>query len=206
MFKAVDIGADFTGRSKEPMRNFDEGFWGKFWAPNPSIISDRSLSKLVIHLCTWVSALVVAIIFHSDINKDFSGDAAKDVHLPERFRALSLLALILMIVAIGGILVVGSSFRYPALHPLINSVLGTCALISLGLYVSFVDRLDGWDGSSLADADGTAYPIDLSWQYRYSVAIASLLAFGLSQVVSYVVYSLAVKHMDAQEDAAKTNP
>ncbi|MAJ18850.1 MAG: hypothetical protein CMA06_03310 [Euryarchaeota archaeon] len=197
-FQTAPTDAMITGRVKKPMDNLDEnvfkdgipflGFCGEGkLIPGVGLISDKSLTKWVLHIGTWVTALVMVCLVFRDVTEDKSD--GKEAFLPQYLRDQAMVLLIGTIVAIAGIVVAGVS-AVPATMPLINSIGSGVILMCFWIVASMTDRLMATNGAVVTDTDGVEHTLDLVLTYRYAFVAATLFGFGLAQVMNYIIYTI----------------
>ena len=197
-FQTAPTDAMATGRVKKPMDNLDRDLFkegipflklcgdGQL-IPGVGLISDKSLTKWVLHIGTWVSALVMVCLVFRDVTEDKSD--GKEAFLPQYLRDQAMVLLVGTIVAIAGIVVAGVS-AVPATMPLINSIGTGVILMCFWIVASMTDRLMAKNGDTVKDTDGVEHTLDLVLTYRYAFVAATLFGFGLAQVMNYIIYTI----------------
>lgn len=156
---------------------------------NVSLLSDLNVAKLLVHAATWVLAVIFAIMGFNIATKEFTTETVP-MQLPSWYVAYSTLAFVFLLIGFGVLLIAGFLWNEPYRRPLSVSAILGLLLTSELLYTSLLPTTAVYVNNSTGTyAFSEAEVEDLGKLRDYTLVLVLCGAFGLAQVVSYLIYS-----------------
>ena len=154
---------------------------------NVSLLSDLNVAKLLVHAATWVLAVIFACIGFGIATKKTDAD---ETQLPDWYVAYTTLAFVFLLIGFGVLLIAGFLWNEPYRRPLsVSAVLGLLTTSTL-LYASLLPTTAVYVNNSTGTyAFSEAEVADLGKLRDYTLVLVLCGAFGLAQVVSYLIYT-----------------
>ena len=155
---------------------------------NVSLLSDLNVAKLLVHAATWILAVIFACIGFGIATKKTDAD---ETQLPDWYVAYTTLAFVFLLIGFGVLLIAGFLWNEPYRRPLsVSAVLGLLTTSTL-LYASLLPTTAVYAISppNVTFAFTDAEVEDLGKLRDYTLVLVLCGAFGLAQVVSYLIYT-----------------
>lgn len=156
---------------------------------NVSLLSDLNVAKLLVHAATWVLAVIFAGIGFGIATKEFTTES-DPMQLPSWYVAYSTLAFVFLLVGFGVLLIAGFLWNEPYRRPLsVSAVLGLLTTSTL-LYTSLLPTTAVYVNNSTGTYAFSAAEVeDLGKLRDYTLVLVLCGAFGISQVVAYLIFT-----------------
>ena len=157
---------------------------------NVSLLSDLNVAKLLVHAATWVLAVIFAGIGFGIATKTYTTALGQEMQLPSWYVAYTTLAFVFLLIGFGVLLIAGFLWNEPYRRPLsVSAVLGLLTTSTL-LYASLLPTTAVYVNNSTGTyAFSEAEVADLGKLRDYTLVLVLCGAFGLAQVVSYLIYT-----------------
>ena len=169
----------------------------------PSLVTDQNRYKALLHLATWIVAVVFAILAFAITRTKFATEAGETADLPGWFVMVHSVAFFFLLAGVVCVVVFGSTFRKPFKRPLLMAGTNGLLLASLPLYTVLIPTAAHWYEVQAGAAANVTVPAggdtfmdtnaeDMAKLRDYQLIVVVLQAFGIAQVAAYMIYSLVV--------------
>ena len=183
---------------------FAEGPSGGMLSVNPSVFSDKRQYKFLLHLGTWVLAIIFAIMAYAITRAKYAvmaGDEAME--LAGWFVMVHSVAFFFLLAGVVCVVLAGATWQKPYLRPMIMAGANGLVLASLPLYTALIPTAATWYEAAASDANLTVpgggdvfsgdNAEDMAKLRDFQLVVVVLQAFGIAQVAAYTLYTLSLK-------------
>ena len=183
---------------------FAEGPSGGMLSVNPSVFSDKNRYKFLLHLGTWVLAIIFAIMAYAITRAKYAvmaGDEAME--LAGWFVMVHSVAFFFLLAGVVCVVVAGATWQKPYMRPMIMAGANGLVLASLPLYTALIPTAANWYEAAASDANLTVpgggdvfsgdNAEDMAKLRDFQLVVVVLQAFGIAQVAAYTLYTLSLK-------------
>ena len=173
----------------------------------PSLVTDQNRYKALLHLATWIVAVVFAILAFAITRTKFATEAGETAELPGWFVMVHSVAFFFLLAGVVCVVVAGATWQKPYLRPMIMAGANGLVLASLPLYTALIPTAANWyeaqataeltgEGNLTVPGGGDTFmgtnAEDMAKLRDYQLIVVVLQAFGIAQVAAYMIYSLFV--------------
>lgn len=180
-----------------------EGPDGGLLSVNPSVFSDKNRYKFLLHLGTWVVAIVFAIMAFAITRNKYATLAGESLELAGWFVMVHSVAFFFLLAGVLCVVLAGATWQKPYMRPMIMAGANGLVLASLPLYTALIPTAANWYEAAASDANLTVpgggdtfmgdNAEDMAKLRDFQLVVVVLQAFGIAQVAAYTLYTLSLK-------------
>ena len=182
---------------------FAEGPDGGMLSVYPSVFSDKNRYKFLLHLGTWVVAIIFAIMAYAITRNKYATLAGESLELAGWFVMVHSVAFFFLLAGVVCVVLAGATWQKPYMRPMIMAGANGLVLASLPLYTALIPTAANWyeaaasDGNLTVPGGGDTFmgdnAEDMAKLRDFQLVVVVLQAFGIAQVAAYTLYTLSLK-------------